>query len=118
MTSGYYAKGIEAIDKVTYVVTVNRGSLTQRRDYEVIRARLEGRLHCNQFLKSHKLGRKQGSVMFSLAEARHFGVRAFFQMLGMIIKAHQNPFIGWRNWRGTVQRNNQHDAAHSKYIVK
>lgn len=118
LTSGYYAKSIEADDRVTYIVTVNHGSLTQHRDYEVMKARLTGKLHCNRFLKEHGLGNRQRSIMFAFSEARHFGIRPFFEMLGMIIRAHQNPFVGIARWGRTAEVSKQRDESHSKYIVK
>lgn len=118
LTSGYYAKTIEADDRVTYIVTVNHGSLTQHRDYEVMKARLAGKLHCNRFLKDHGLGNRQRSIMFAFSEARHFGIRPFFEMMGMIIKAHQNPFVGISRWGGTAKVSQTRDKNHSRYIVK
>lgn len=118
LTSGYLAKSIEADDRVTYVVTVNHGSLTQHRDYEVMKARLAGKLHCNRFLKDHGLGDRQRSIMFAFSEARHFGIGPFFKMLGMIVKARQNPFVGISRWGGTAKVSKQRDESHSKYIVK
>lgn len=118
LTSGYYANKIEADDRTTYIVTVNRGSLTQHRDYEVIRARLEGKLHCNKFLKAHNLGYRQRSVMFALAEARNFGFSAFLRMAWMIIRAGQNPFVGWRNWMKTARVTEIKDKVDNKYIVR
>lgn len=118
LTCGYYANSIEADDRVTYIVTVNHGSLTQHRDYEVMKARLIGKMHCNRFLKDHGLGKRQRSIMFAFSEARHFGIGPFFEMLGMIIKARQNPFVGISHWRGTAKASIRRDERHSQYLVK
>lgn len=118
MTSGFYAKKIEAVDAITYIATINRGSLTQRRDYEVIKARLYSKLHCNQFLRQHGLRQYQQSVMFAIAASRHFGLCKTWEFVKMIAKFHQNPFIGWRRWFRTSKQNAKHDKARAKYIVE
>ena len=118
VTSGYYAKKIEAVDTVTYIATVNRGSLTKRRDYEVIKARLYAALHCNQFKKRHGLGGYQKSVMYFLVESRHFGIKKTWEFMKMIYEYHQNPFVGWKKWFGTVNKNKKAEAKDAKYIIK
>lgn len=118
LTSGYFAKTIQADDITTYIVTVNRGSLTQRRDYEVIKARLYGKLHCNQFLKDHGLAHRQRSVMYFLSESRHFGIRSFLDMLGMIITARQNPFVGWKRWGNTAGNIKKLEKKNKQYVVR
>ena len=118
MTSGYFARKIEVVDKVTYIASVNRGSLTKRRDYDVIKARLYSKLHCNQFLKEHGLGNKQHSVMFALAESRRYGVAKTWEFIRMIAKFKQNLFVGWRTWMRTAKKNQTKDKEERKYIVK
>lgn len=118
LTSGYFAKKIDAIDTVTYIATVNRGSLTKRRDYDVIKARLYSKLHCNQFLREHGFPERQHSVMFALAESRHFGFSKMWEFICMLAKFHQNPFVGWRHWRTAVVKNKKTDSRDKKYIVK
>ena len=98
LVCGYYARKIEAFDIVTYVVTVSRGTLTKRRDYRAIKARLFSKLHCNQFLRKNGCSRYQHSIMFAFVEARRYGIRQFLEFLRMVIKFRQNPFIGWKNW--------------------
>lgn len=116
--SGFYAKGIEAVDFVSYIATVSRGSLTQRRDYEVIKARLYSILHCNQFLKSVGKQKYQHSVMFAVAESRNYGIVACLEFIGMIIKFRQNPFIHCSRWFNTFLRNRKADKQNSKYITR
>ena len=77
LTSGFYATKVEAVDFISYIATVSKGTLTKRRDYEVIKARLYSKLHCNQFLKGHGYSQRQHSVMFALNAARNYGVKAF-----------------------------------------
>lgn len=102
LVSGYYARKIEAINKITYVATVNKGSLTQRRDFDVIKSRLYSKLKCNQFLRRKGLRKYQKSVMSYLFEARNFSLRQQFEMWKMLIIYKQNPFIGWRHWLETI----------------
>lgn len=117
LTSCFLAKTIDVVDVVTYIATVNRGSLTNRRDYEVIKARLYSKLHCNAFLRKHGLSKYQHSVMFAIAESRHFGVPKMWEFLRMMMRFHQNPFIGWRRWMGTAKRNKL-SISDSKYIIR
>lgn len=118
LQAGYFAKEIEAVNKIVYVVTTSRGSLTNRRDYEVIKARLYSKLHCNQFLKEHGHSNRQHSVMFALYESRHYGIKAFFEFCGMIIKFHQNPFIGCGNWLESLKNDSAQNRKDKKYIVR
>jgi glycosyltransferase involved in cell wall biosynthesis len=117
LTSGFYAKKIDAVDKVTYIATVNRGSLMQRRDFEVIYARLYSKLHCNQFLKKQGLSKYQHSIMVFLFEARKFGLVKFCKLMKMVIRFKQNPFIGFSRWFNTFKRYNNKNKKNAKYIV-
>ena len=118
LTIGYYAKKVDAVDKITYMATINRGSLTQRKDYEVIKARLYSKLHCNQFLRNHGLSKYQGSVMFAFYESRHYGISKIWEFLMMCIKFKQNIFIGWRNWYNTFFKVKDNELKNKKYIVR
>lgn len=116
--SGYYAAKIEAVDFVTYIATVSRGTLTQRKDYEVIKARLYAVLHCNEFLKKVNKKKYQRSVMFALYECRHLGFNAFIEFCGMIIKFHQNPFIHCERWFSTFLADRENNKNNSRYITR
>lgn len=118
MVSGYKANKIEAVDEVTYIATVNRGSLTKRRDYEVIKARLYSKLHCNEFLRSIGYPNFQHSVMSLLIESRRFGIPQMWEFIRMLIQFHQNPFIGINNWGNTIIKLKRKTKQDSKYIVK
>ncbi len=118
LSSGFFAKRIEAVDKVTYIASVNRGSLTRRRDYEVIKARLYSKLHCNLFLRNHHLSKYQHSVMFALAESRHYGIKKTWEFITMMASFHQNPFVGCFRWIRTIRNKKKHDEKEAKYIIK
>lgn len=100
---GYYAKKVKALDVITYNVTVSRGTLTKRLDFEAIKARLYSKLHCNQFLRSHGLANRQHSVMFAFVRSRRYTFIQRLELLKMIIKFRQNPFIGYSNWFKTIK---------------
>lgn len=117
LQSGYFAKKIEAVDKVVYLYVVSHGSLMRRRSYEVMRTRYEVILRCNQFKKQHRLGKYQGSVMYFLAESRHYGVKAMWEFFTMLFKYHQNPFIGMSNWFKTVKRIKNKEKKDAAFIV-
>ena len=118
ITSGYFAKSIEAVDAITYIATVNRGSLTRRRDYEVIKSRLYCRLHCNDFLRKHGYRKFQHSVMFAIAESRQYGFAKTWEFIKMIMKFKQNPFVGCFRWIQTAKKKKIDNKQESKYIVK
>lgn len=118
LTSGFFARKITAVDKITYIATVNRGSLTRSRDYNVTKARLYSLLHCNQFLREHGFPRYQHSIMFAIAECRHYGIEKISEFLNMIVRFHQSPFIGWRNWLRTFITGVKRERKEKKYITK
>ena len=116
LTTGYFAKKIDAVDKVTYIATVNRGSLTKRLDYEVIKSRLIVMLRCNQFKKQHGFSKSQGSVMKYLYEGRRYGFAKMMEFLGLLIKYRQNPFVGWRHWIKTFGKVKKNSKIERNYI--
>lgn len=98
---GYYATKIDAIDKITFIITVSKGSLTQRRDYDVIFSRFCAYLKFNRFLKQHNLSNYQMSVTYFLISSYRFGCRKLLLFSKKMIEYRQNPFIGYRNWGST-----------------
>jgi hypothetical protein len=118
LLTGYYAQKIAAVDKVTYIATVNRGSLTKRRDYEVVRSRLYSKLHCNKFLREKGFANQQHSVMYALVESRRFGLSKTWEFICMIVKFHQNPFVGIQNWSKTLWKSSRNQKKDEKYIIK
>ena len=115
--SGYYARKIEAVRAVTYFVTVNRGSLTRLRDFEVLSARLYGLTHRNSFFKSHGLKNRQTSVMLILYQSRHFTLKQKGIMLMILWKFKQNPFIGYKNWSKSILTHRKREQKEREYIV-
>lgn len=117
LVSGYYAKKIEAVDKVVYLYVVSQGSLMRRRSLDVMRTRYEVILRCNQFKRQHGLRKYQGSVMYFLAESRHYGVKAMWNFFTLLLKYKQNPFIGIKNWSKTAKRVREKEKKDVAFIV-
>lgn len=115
---GYYAKKILAVDKIVYVVTVTKGSLTKRKDFPVIFSRFEVSLRRNKFLKEHGLGKYQGSVMYYIYEMILLSSCNIFKIVLMLFKYGQNPFIGMSRWYESYIRNRRNKRNNEKYIVK
>jgi len=118
LLTGYYAKKIDAVDKITYIATVSRGSLTKRRDYEVINARYIVSLRRNKFLKEHGLHKYQSSIMIFLFQVRKFGIKKLFYFIGLLFKYSQNPFIGINRWVKTLFLYRYNSKRDKKYITQ
>ena len=118
LTCGYYAKKIIAVEKISYIATINKGSLTQRLDFEVTKARLYGTLHCNQFLKQHGHSKYQGSVMLKFYEARRYSLVQQMELIKMLFKFRQNPFVGWKGWCKSLILTIKSEKKDEKYIVR
>lgn len=118
MLCGYYAKKIEAVDAITYIATVNRGSLTRRRDYTVISARYEVNLRYNRFMKDHGHSEYQRSILNLALSLCKMGIKPAYEAIMLIFKYRQNPAIGYRNWFSTLKRKKVYDKKEKDYIVK
>lgn len=117
LLTGFYANKITAVDKTTYIATVSRGTLTKRRDFEVLESRMIVRLRCNQFLKKHELSNYQASVMIYCSQAIKIGVVPLFRLLWLIVKYHQNPFIGCTRWLGSYKKGKERNKKDEKYFI-
>lgn len=117
LLSGYYATKIDADDSIVYFVTVTKGSLTRRRDINVILSRYQVTLRYNKFVKEHKLSRSQKSVMVYFYQAKSFGLTTLFKMLRLAIRYKQNIFIGYQAWFRSYLRLKKLDTKESRYIV-
>lgn len=118
MLTGYYAKEVLAVDEVVYVVTVSRGSLTRRRDKAVTLSRFEVNLRYNRFVKNHSLRSYQKSVMVFIVRSFGLGFSCACQAIKLLLKYHQNPLVGWRNWYNTNKTLTSTNKKEKKYIVK
>lgn len=118
LLTGYYAKTIEAIDKITYIATVSRGSLTRRRDLSVVEARFRVKLRYNQFVKNHGYPNHQKSIMIQMRQIVGFGPLVWLHFCRLLIQYRQNPLVGWRNWMRTWSKVVKQDKKDKRYIVK
>lgn len=117
LLTGYYAKKIEAVDKITYIATVTRGSLTKRRDYEVIKSRFIVNLRRNKFLKEHNLAQYQASIMYHLYYSTKYGLNKTFEFIKLCVKFKQSPFIGATRWLRTFITFKKETNRDKKYIT-
>lgn len=118
LASGYFASKIEAYDVITYIATVSRGTLTKRRDFPVLEARLYSRLHYNQFVKTHGLRKWQSSVVSPFVDGKHLGLKAYFRFIRLILLFRQNPFIGMTRWFSTFKSIKKQKEKDAVYITK
>lgn len=114
---GYYAKRVEAYDKIVYIATVSKGSLTKRKDYFVMRARFEVSLRRNKFLREHDLRQYQSSVMYYVHELLRIHLKYIFEILILLVRYRQNPFIGFCRWKNSFFQVLRRDKKDKKYIT-
>lgn len=115
---GYYAQKIDVCNKVVYIATVSRGTLTKRRDYATILARFKVALRRNNFLKYHQLKQYQSSVMYYIYALMKMRIWCCLKILLLLIKYRQNPFIGFRNWIKSYILIIEKEKIDNKYITK
>lgn len=117
MLIGYYASSIEATDKITYVVTVSKGTLSKRRDYNVMFSRFCVSLRYNRFMKDHGHTTMQKSIMNLFLASSRFGLKCLLKNIGLLIRYRQNPFIGVSKWAKTFRNSQKNKAVDAKYIT-
>ncbi len=117
MLTGYYAKKIAAVDKVTYIATVNRGSLTRRHDYSVCLSRLIVTLRYNQFLRKNGLSDYQSSIMLHYKNVCSHGLKGVCRGTQLLINYRQNPFIGYTRWLSSFRNIRKYQAKERQYIT-
>ena len=118
ITSGYYARKIKVVDRVCYVATVSKGSLTRSWNYDIIKSRLYSMLHCNQFLKQHGLSSHQGSIMYILFEAKKMNIKQQIELLKMVVRFRQNPFVGFSHWKKSIIERNKREKEEKGLVVR
>ena len=118
MLCGYYAKKIEAVNYITYIATVSKGTLTKRRDYPVISARYYVNLRYNKFLKVHGYPQYQRSILNYGLTLCKMGFIPAFEAVKLLFIYRQNPFVGYRNWISSYNAKYNKDLRDRKYITK
>lgn len=99
---------IEAVDEYVYVVTESSHSLSKRREYPYVSARYWATLEANKYLRERNLSQYQRSIMYNFLYCCRYGLRPACKAIKLLFHYKQNPFIGWRNWWGTVKRLTSH----------
>lgn len=115
---GYYARNIAVDSRKVYVVTTKKGSLSNRLDLSVVKARYHVALNRNKFLREHGLGNKQGSVMIYFYRSLFFGIKVMARFVLDAVEYRQNPFIGCRNWVSTYLNLRKKENLNRKYIIR
>lgn len=98
LTIGYYAQAIKVVNQVVYIVTESGNSLTARKSLEIVKSRFKTTLKCNFFLKKHRWGKYQLSVMYYLYTSFSYGIKSGLDFIILLLRYKQNPFIGYRRW--------------------
>ena len=101
---GSYAHQIEVSSTIVYCVSESTNSLSKLRDYESVCSRYCETLKCNEFLRKNNLSQYQRSIMYNFLYCCRYGLRPAFRAVRLMWQYRQNPFIGWRNWWGTVKK--------------
>lgn len=116
--TGFYASNFCTDERIVYTVTVREGSLSRRRDFDVIHSRYKVFLRKNKFLRDHGLGKEQTSVMYYIIKAMPYGLKNVIVMLKESVYYRQNIFIGFRSWLGTYITTKREDRRDKKYIKR
>lgn len=117
LLAGYYATKIHAVDKVTYIATVSKGSLTKRLDFEVIKSRFVVNLRINKFLRDKKLSVYQNSSMIYIFQARNLRFNEKLEFVKLLVQYKQNPFIGFKKWFKTYLSYRKNTKRDKKYLT-
>lgn len=115
---GFYARAIKAVDKEVGVITVTKGSLTKRRDFEVIHSRYLVALRRNQFLKQKQLGVYQSMVIHYLYQSLRCGFSCFFLLMKEAVSYRQNIFFNTRKLFKGYNRYLKKEKKETEYIVR
>lgn len=118
LLSGFYADDIDVCNDSVYVVTVVKGSLSKRRDYNVIKSRFLVSLRSNKFLRDNNLKKYQHSIMYLYLYSLKLGIKVFCEFTWLLVKYRQNLFIGISRWINSLFSVLQKSIKDSQYIVK
>lgn len=95
--TGVEADKIEIDERELYVCTISEGSITTTVSKERHEAKLQSTLKTNNYLRAHRCGKYQVSVLYFVAKAKQFGIRYLFHVLNECRKNRSNLFIGiWK----------------------
>lgn len=114
---GYYAKKFHVEKSQVYVVTIRKGSLSNKWNNDILYSRFMTGLKRNLFLREHNLSEYQISVMVYLYRAIQLSPKVLFKFIVEAIKYRQNIFIGIHNWINTFRRISIMNKKNQEYIV-
>lgn len=117
LKAGYYANNISASNKTVYCATVRKGSIVNTMSPMIIETRLKVILEINKFLREHKLGQHQSSVMFLIYQSSKYGCKYVLQFCWMSILSGMNIFIGFSRWFKSYKKVREHEKEIKDYIV-
>jgi glycosyltransferase involved in cell wall biosynthesis len=116
--TGYYANKIAVKAATVYVVTVNVGSITRRRNYNIFFSQYYVCLRRNSFLKRVGVSSGQRSIMRKYIKSIQHKPFNFFYLTWLLIKFRQNPFVGCTNWIKTYNDMRQKKRKEEHYFTK
>lgn len=110
------AHSVEIVDKVLYIVTVSRGSITTTFSKEKFDSRFQASVRCNRLLREHGMGKYQQSILYFIVKGYKFGFKYLIHMWVIILKTKSNPFIGFSklvHYKKVLQ-----DRENPRYLLK
>lgn len=112
----YYSQKFTYDTKQTYIVTTRKGSLAYKWNEDILESRFTVALRRNKFLKMHKLGHYQVSIMFYFYKALKIRPSLLFKFIYKSICFRQNIFVGINNWTKTFFNINIQEKKEGNYI--
>lgn len=116
--SGLAAKEIDACLNTVYVVTVSRGSITRRKNFEISFSQYYVNLRRNKLLKSMGMKKEQHSILYKYLECLKYKPLKILYLTWLLIRFRQNPFINWRNWYNTFFDIKRKNTDEKRYFTK
>ena len=112
----YYSQNFTCDTEQIYIVTTRKGSLAYKWNKDILEARFMVALRRNKFLKKHKLGHYQVSIMFYYYKALKTNPILLFKFIYKSICFGQNIFVGINNWVTTFFNINTQEKKEKNYI--
>lgn len=100
--TGWLAEKILVDLTNVYVITVSKGSLTQRRNLKNFMSRYDVCLRHNAFVRSINRSQYQMSIMYYYINIMKYGIGPWWKATKMMVQYKNNPFFGMKNWIGTI----------------
>ena len=92
--TGHYAKSINCVNEVIYTVTMSKGSLTNIKNFNIIKTRYIIDLKRNKFLREINKNHCIKSHLYQLITCIvNFGLKPFVQLIKLHFDFRDNPFV-------------------------